>query len=89
MVENYLIGFNEQSGIKITKEASPLILKNKIYKNYNEGILITEDANAVIEKNFISHNIECNIALGGADSHQTLIAENCIKNSPGAGVNII
>ena len=51
ITENYLIGFNGQSGIKINKGAFPLILKNKIYKNLKEGILVTEHANSVIEKN--------------------------------------
>ena len=70
----------------MTKEAFPLILKNKIYKNHREGILIIENTNAVIEKNVISHNIDCNIALGGLNSHHTLIVENVISHSPGPGV---
>ena len=86
IIDNYLIGFNEESGVKVAKEAFPLILKNKIYKNHKEGVLIIENTNAVIEKNVISHNIECNIALGGINSQHTLIVENVISNSPGPGV---
>jgi hypothetical protein len=78
-----------QSGIRILKEASPLILKNKIYKNFWEGILLTEDSSAVIEKNMVCDNVECNIALGGSSAHQSLIAQNSIRNSPGEGINII
>ena len=32
------------------------------------------------------YNIECNVAFGGQGSHQTLLVENMIKFSPGAGV---
>lgn len=40
IVENYLIGFNGLSGIRISNEAHPHILLNKIYKNLSDGILI-------------------------------------------------
>lgn len=86
VTENYLISFNEESGVKVNKGAFPLVFKNKVYKNYKEGILVTEHANAVIEKNDVSYNIDCNIAVGGQGSHQTLIVENAIKSSPGPGI---
>ena len=89
VVENYLIGFNGEAGIKVAKEAFPLILKNKIYKNHREGILVIENTNAVIEKNVLSHNIDCNVALGGVNSHHTLVVENSIANSPGPGIVLV
>lgn len=89
ILDNYLIGFNKESGIKVAKSAFPLIYSNKIHKNFKEGILITENTNAVIEKNKLTANIECNISLGGVNSHQTLITENSIKQSMGAGIIIV
>ena len=66
-----------------------MVLKNKIYKNHKEGILVIENTNSVIEKNILSHNIECNIGLGGINSHHTLIVENIISNSPGPGIILV
>jgi F-box protein 11 len=73
----------------VEREAFPAISGNKIYKNFKEGILLVESSNAVIEKNDISKNIECNVALGGVNSHHTILAENIISDSPGVGVNVI
>jgi hypothetical protein len=51
IIQNHLIAFNGESGIKAADGAFPLIMMNKIYKNLKEGILIIEKTNAVIEKN--------------------------------------
>ena len=89
LINNHLIGFNGESGVKVEKEAFPLLSGNKIYKNGSEGVLITENSNAVVEQNEISWNIECNIAMGGSNTHQSLISENMLADSMGAGLHII
>lgn len=89
MIQNYIIGFNHEAGIKVTKEASPLISLNKIYKNFKEGILVTENSAACVEKNNISHNVECNVAMGGVNSHHTILVENNISDSPGPGIIMV
>ena len=71
------------------KGAFPSILGNKIYKNMKEGILVVENSNAIIEKNEVTFNIECNIAIGGINSHHSIIMENIISDSPGVGVYAI
>ena len=43
----------------------------------------------MIEKNEITHNIECNIAIGGEGSHHSLIVENVISHSNGPGIILI
>ena len=52
-------------------------------------MLVVENSNAIIEKNEIGWNIECNVAIGGANTHQSLLSENMISDSPGAGVQVI
>lgn len=65
VLENHLIGFNTLSGIRVSNEAHPHILLNKIYKNLSEGILLIEGCSAVIEKNELLSNVRMNIGLGG------------------------
>lgn len=84
-----MIGFNGESGIKVEKLAFPTIQGNKIYKNTKEGILVVENSNAIIEKNEITHNIECNVAIGGINSHHSILIENVISDSPGVGLYLI
>jgi hypothetical protein len=50
---------------------------------------VLENTNAVIEKNDISHNLDCNVALGGVNSHHTLVVENNISYSPAAGLILV
>lgn len=52
-------------------------------------MLIVEGSNSVIEKNEISHNIECNVAVGGKYSHHSALIDNLIADSPGVGIYII
>ncbi len=66
-----------------------MISGNKIYKNYREGVLVVENSNAVVEKNEISHNIECNVAMGGKHSHHSAIIDNVISDSPSTGIYLI
>ena len=89
VLNNHLIAFNAEAGVKVEKEAFPLLHNNKIYKNHREGILVVENANAVIEKNEISHNIEVNIAMGGRHSHHSAVIDNLIADSPGVGLYLI
>jgi F-box protein 11 len=86
---NHLIGFNAEAGVKVEKEAFPAISCNKIYKNYKEGVLVVENSSALIEKNEITHNVECNIALGGKLSHHSAIIDNVIADSPGSGLQLV
>lgn len=73
IIENYLIGFNGMSGIRVSNEAHPHILLNKIYKNLSDGILLVENSSAIIEKNELISNIKMNIGLGGEKSTNTVI----------------
>ena len=86
---NHLIAFNAQSGIKVEKEAFPTISNNKIYKNYKEGVLVVENSSAVVEKNQITHNIECNVAIGGKLSHHSAVIDNVLSDSAGTGIYIV
>lgn len=83
VLENHLIGFNARSGIRVSKEAHPHILLNKIYKNLSDGILLVEGSSAIIERNEILSNVRMNIGLGGERSSNTVIVENNISGSRG------
>ena len=43
----------------------------------------------MIEKNEVTHNIECNIAIGGKYSHHSAVIDNIVSDSPGIGIYII
>ncbi len=40
IIQNHLVAFNGESGIRAGDGAFPLIMMNKIYKNLREGILV-------------------------------------------------
>lgn len=65
ILQNHLIGFNTKSGIRVSNEAHPHILLNKIYKNLSDGILLVEGSSAIIEMNELQANVRMNIGLGG------------------------
>lgn len=50
---------------------------------------MVENSNALIEQNDISKNIECNLALGGSNSHHSVLLENTITESPGVGLHLV
>lgn len=86
---NHLIAFNGETGVKIDKEAFPTLTNNKIYKNHREGVLAVESSSVIIEKNEITHNLQCNVAMGGRHSHHSAIIDNVIADSPGTGIYLI
>lgn len=89
IIENVEICYNKLCGIKIDDRASPHIVLNTIFKNIFQGILIVDGASAHIERNEISENIKANIAFGGGESANTVIANNRITKGRCEGIFMI
>ncbi|KRX05550.1 Pectin lyase fold/virulence factor [Pseudocohnilembus persalinus] len=86
---NYFIGYNKKAGVKVDLNAHIYINKNRITKNMGQGILFVETSSGTVEQNEITENIKANIALGGANSQNTVIVENNISGGRCEGIFII
>ena len=40
VLNNHLVGFNGEAGVKVEREAFAVVSNNKVYKNYREGVLV-------------------------------------------------
>ena len=89
VIQDNIISYNLLCGIKTQMLAGPMIKFNKISKNNSQGILLVENSWATIIHNTISENLKANVALGGAESTNTFICRNKIKDGISEGIFIV
>ena len=89
IIKNDHICLNKMAGIMVIKSSHPSIIHNKVYKNLFQGILLVDNSSAHIEDNEIFDNIKANIAFGGAESRNTVIASNKIYGGRCEGIFMI